>query len=92
MEWSATMMNGWDMSGWGWVWMTVMMLLIIAAAVWIAVVLARGGAMPGTRSEPQDPVTILDQRFARGEIDEDQYRRRRQMLLAPEGNKETAKE
>lgn len=85
-------MNGWDMSGWGWVWMTVMMLLIVAATVWFAVVLVRGGFTPKASGETQDPVTILDQRFARGDIDEDQYRRRRQILLSKPGLNDTTKE
>lgn len=59
---------------WGWMWL--FWALLIGFVVWAAVRLAttrqgRGG----------DPArTILDQRYARGEIDDEEYRRRRREL------------
>lgn len=67
------MMNGWAM-GWMWVWPVLVLagLMAIAAA---AVLWSRGSG-----SEPVDGAAgarrILDERFARGEIDEEEYRRR----------------
>ena len=67
------------MSG-GWWWaMGVGWLVFLALIVVLAVVLMRhyrpaGG---GTRSSAHD---TLDERFARGEIDVDEYRRRRDAL------------
>lgn len=44
----------------------------------------RGGACRGWRGGPKPPdaVETLRQRFARGEIDEDEYERRRRVLQA----------
>lgn len=65
--------------GWaGGVGMLVLMVLVLAAVVSLAVVLARRGQQPpnpaGTARR------ILDERFARGEIDQEEYRRRRDAL------------
>lgn len=73
------MMNGW-MFGWMWVWPVLVLagLLLLGYGV---VRLAQGwprvpgGAEPGVSARQ-----ILDERFARGEIDEDDYRRRRAEL------------
>lgn len=74
------MMNGWDMSGWGWAWMTLMTILGIAVVA-VIVYAILGGTSP---REPQGPretaASILDKRLARGEIDETEYRRLRQAL------------
>jgi len=81
MYWTA----GW---GWGaWIAMGFMMLLfwgVIAAVVFLLV------RPPGRREEPPAPkppsedeaTRILDQRFARGEIDEQEYRAKRDLLRA----------
>jgi putative membrane protein len=39
-----------------------------------------GGLAGGTGVRPDDPLEILRQRYARGEIDEDEYARRRKTL------------
>jgi len=67
---------GWhDMDGWDWVWMTTMMVLfwggIVAAVI---VLVARGGTSPGTHHET--PEETLRHRFARGDIDVDEYQQR----------------
>lgn len=72
-------MMGWyhDGTGWGgWLVMTLAMLAFWALVVAAIVVLFRG-ATSGRQSAPrQEPQDILDQRFARGEIDEDEYHAR----------------
>jgi putative membrane protein len=63
--------------GWWWV-MGIGWLIFLAFIVGLAFVLARGyRSANGTRRSAHD---TLDERFARGEIDEDEYRRRRETL------------
>lgn len=84
------MMYDWnDMGGWGWGGWLVMALMMLAfwgliAAVAVAVI--RGGSWrqsplgpsPGERGDAA--MQILDERFARGEIDAEEYRTRRELL------------
>ena len=80
------MMWWWHNSGWGWFWMTVMMVVfwgLVAVAV-VAVVRALGAqdrnATP--RGSTPSPDEVLDERFARGDIDVDEYRRHSDELTA----------
>ena len=72
------------MGGWGMVLMTISSLLfwglVIAGIVALVRYAGRSshvGAPPGDRPTPQQ---VLAERFARGEIDEDEYTRRLQVL------------
>jgi len=63
--------------GWWWL-MGVAWLVLLAAVVAIAIALTRRrDTSTGSRGSAQD---TLDDRFARGEIDEDEYRKRRDVL------------
>lgn len=74
------------MNGWGWGWMTLMMVIGVLLVALLVVTLLRGSA-PGPRSDDRpDAEQILAQRLARGEIDEDEYRRRRGALRSPIGS------
>ena len=69
--------------GWGgWLVMVAMMVVFWGAIAWIVVTLIRQNAAravpPADRGT--DPMRILDERFARGEIDEGEYQRRRDLL------------
>lgn len=68
--------DGW-MSGWAWVWMTLVMITFWGLVAWVVLTLFRRSG----RSGP-DADAILDERLARGEIDEDEYHRRRRTLHA----------
>ncbi len=71
------MMNG-VLMGWMWIW-PVLVLVGLVAIVAAVVLWARGGSVqsaPDTVRGRQ----ILDERFARGEIDEGEYRRMREAL------------
>lgn len=65
---------GWhDMDGWNWVWMMAMMLIFWGGVAALAVF---GFGRRGGSSNPSLPPSAeetLQQRFARGEIDADEY-------------------
>lgn len=68
------MMNGFGMGiGGGFMWLIWIVLILVVA--WLLVGLA-GSRKAGEKS----PRELLDQRFARGEIDEAEYRKRRDIL------------
>ena len=85
------MMHGWNPfmtmgSGWGVLWM----LVLVALTVWAAVVitralLPRSGGSEGARHD--DALDALRARYARGEIDEDEYRTRRETLTTTSGGR-----
>lgn len=63
------------MGAWGWMMMTAFWLVVIALVIWT--VRSTTGSPP--RDENQ-ALRILDERFARGEIDRDEYGERRRVL------------
>ncbi|MFJ9535888.1 SHOCT domain-containing protein [Streptomyces sp. NPDC101225] len=70
--------NGHDMNGWGWFTMSFGTVLLWALLITVGVLLYR--SLNGTSRSPQPPTPssaeqLLAERFARGEIDEEQYRR-----------------
>lgn len=68
--------------GWaGWLMMIVTMLAFWGLVAWVVLTVARG-ADPAPRTSPAGPKSILAERFARGEIDDDEYRRRSDTLDA----------
>jgi putative membrane protein len=82
------MHNGYGMGWVGWILMTALFLLLATALAVGIVVLLRASRRNGSPSEhegdgrpPAD--RMLDERFARGEIDEEEYRRRREVLRTP---------
>ena len=74
-------MGGW-MMGWMWIWpvLVVAGLLIIGYVVLRLVQSGRPTSPTGADPAYSAARRILDERFARGEIDEDEYRRRRDLL------------
>ena len=78
----------WDhMNGWGWAMMIAWSLVwvsFLGVIAWIAVQWGRGASRNGP-SEPREKSArdLLDERFARGEIDMDEYQRRRQAIDQP---------
>ena len=78
------MMYGWGNQGWGvemWIVMAVAMVIFWAIVVFGVVALVRylghsHDMPPGPSSgSATDPEAILRERFARGEIDEDQFKK-----------------
>jgi putative membrane protein len=76
------MMDWNDWSGGTWVWMTLMMVVFWGLAIAAGVYIVR--ALSSQRQTPDQgattPQEILAERFARGEIDADEYERRRTTL------------
>ncbi|MEO8424627.1 MAG: SHOCT domain-containing protein [Actinomycetota bacterium] len=71
------MMYGWHDGGWGIFWMIVSWG-VIAALVWIALrALSRND---DRREGPGDPKDILAERFAKGEIEPQEYHERLRLL------------
>ncbi|MFE2870965.1 SHOCT domain-containing protein [Embleya sp. NPDC059259] len=70
--------------GWNWVWGSVTMLLLIAVIVAVVWLLVRGAPHSRGTSEPTDSsaTEMLAQRYARGEIDTEEYRERLSVLTA----------
>jgi putative membrane protein len=69
----------WWGSGDGWVWMLVSWAVIIGLVVWVVWAFSGRHTTTG-RDRTSSARRILDERFARGEIDEEEYRRRRDEL------------
>lgn len=67
---------GWGVPGAG----LVLLLVLTAVIVAVLVMSQRSGAVRASESDPAR--RILDERFARGEIDEQEYRARRSALHA----------
>jgi len=76
--------HGWG-GGWGMMLGPVAWLVFMAVAVALVVLLVRwlaGGERGERPSRPaRKPLDILEERFARGEIDEEEFRRRKEALV-----------
>lgn len=74
--WGSGWGMGWGMGPVGGVLMLLFWLAVVAFVVWLIVTLTRGSGRAGASA-----LEILKQRYARGEIDKDEYERRKQDLL-----------
>ncbi|MFF1278872.1 SHOCT domain-containing protein [Streptomyces marokkonensis] len=79
-----TYWNGHGMNGWGWFAMSLGMALLWALLIVAGVLIVRAvGRVPGAPHPPDGRPSaelLLGERFARGDIDEDEYRRRLAVL------------
>jgi putative membrane protein len=76
-----SMMGWYDGMGWGgWILMTGAMVVFWALLLFAVLALFRTQRSGGSTSDRRDPMQILDERFARGEIDEDEYYARSSVL------------
>lgn len=81
--------QGWgpmhDWMGWGWggmflgplfmiAWLAILVAVIVLVVRWL------GGSGSGVISPRQTPREILDERFAKGELDHEEYEKRRKTL------------
>ncbi|HKX76852.1 MAG TPA: SHOCT domain-containing protein [Acidimicrobiia bacterium] len=65
------------MGWWGWLMMVAFWVLVVLLVVWAVRSSTTGGS---TEPKEKDPRGILDERFARGEIDPEEYQERRAVL------------
>ena len=79
------MMDGWSGGGWGWfgalhmiVWLLIL-VLIVAGIVWLARAAMQRGDSDRTRSS--SALAVLDERYARGDIDRDEYLEKKRVIL-----------
>jgi putative membrane protein len=86
------MMHSWYDNGWGtgsWIAMALTMLAFVGlVAAFVVYAIHNLGHRPGDHinapSPPADKaLRILDERFARGEVDTDEYNHRREALRSP---------
>ena len=64
-------MHGYGYMGWGWI---VPLLIIGAFFYWFS------NQQSGSGKQEKSPLDILNERFAKGEIDEKEYRKKRDLL------------
>ena len=72
----------WGGGGVGWIFGPVMMILFVALTVAVIVLVVRWLGGPGTTQgrKGKNALDILEERFARGEIDKAEFEERRQAL------------
>ena len=67
------------MMGWFWIWPTLVLIgLVLLGYLTYRLTQGRGTGSPAGRPSPRQ---ILDERYARGEIDDQEYTKRRTALL-----------
>ena len=76
------MMDGWSMTGWGWGWMAIWTLAGIVFVAWLAAMLLRSTSPPPALAPLDSAMAVLRRRFAAGEIDEAEFKQRREELEA----------
>jgi len=74
------------MSGTGWLVSGLVSLLLLGILVVVLAAVLRGGWSDSRQQAPQNPLRLLDERFARGELDEPEYLRRRDLLTGSAGH------
>ena len=82
-QWGHTMM-GWGMGGFGMIFMMVFWILAIVGLVflirWLFSNASDRQGLVGGSSKPGSPQDILKERYARGEIDKEEYEERKRTL------------
>lgn len=69
----------WEGHGFGGGFMGFFWLIVLVLIVWAVIALAKSGS--STDSRPQKPIELLKERYARGEISQEEYETMRKDLL-----------
>jgi len=72
--------HGWGMSGGMWFWTILFWIVVILGIVYIVGQVRSPKSNSTSPPPPETPRSILDARYARGEIDEDTYKRMKEQL------------
>ncbi len=83
------MMDGWNMTGWGWAWMGLFPVVLLIALALVVGWFMRESGSGRTRDGEDSAREVLRRRFAAGEIDEDEFTRRLASLERTSGRRET---
>jgi putative membrane protein len=76
----VVMMGGYGYgNGWMWIWPLLVLVGLVILGV-VAVRMTQGRSSGGPGAPASTARQVLDDRYARGEIDEDEYRKRRSAL------------
>ncbi len=67
--------HDWHMTGWHFMWMALWWTLILAGIAWI-IWSVNNRTRPVGGPDQETPEMLLKKRYARGEIDTDEYRRK----------------
>ncbi len=82
-QWGHNMM-GWQMGGFGMIFMMIFWILVIIGLVllvkWLFTNASGPQGSPGSSPGRPSPLDILQERYARGEIDKEEYEERRRVL------------
>lgn len=73
------MMDSWG-GGYGMIFMSLLGLLVLTLLVTLIWFLIQKGSKTNMHSASESPIEILSKRYARGEIDEEQYRKMKKDL------------
>ena len=73
-------MDGWNMTGWGWSWMSLVAVVGIVVIALVGWTVTRDAGSRSARAEEDPALAVLRRRLAAGEIDEDEFNRRRAAL------------
>ena len=74
-------MMGYGMMGFGWIWMMIIPATFIGVIVYVAVKASNSsGRYEGKHHNSSQAIEILNQKFASGEISEEEYKRKKDLL------------
>lgn len=74
------MMNGFGGHGWGMGWWWIIGLIIVIAVVWAIVKGLNQNNQLVNKSTQKSPLDILKERYARGEIDKEEFEERKKKI------------